>query len=91
MSDAQSEAYKMNREFEDELKISNPSCKTDFLGKELNVGDKVVYMRLSYKEFIIGEITKMHDKMATIAQIHNKDNTFMCDSTKRFYHQLIKI
>ncbi len=58
--------------------------KTDFLGNELNIGDKVVYMRRNYKEFVIGEITKMNDKMAAI---HSKNN----EITKRFYYQLIKI
>lgn len=62
--------------------------KTDFLGKELNIGDKVVFMKLKYRELVIGEITTMADKSCVVS--HEKNNS--CRTTSRqFYNQLIKI
>ena len=65
--------------------------KHDFLGRELEVGDKVVWANrapLGNKELIgayyIGQITKLCQKQAWILEDSGK-------VTKVFYHLLIKI
>lgn len=65
--------------------------KKDFLGKELNIGDKVVWANrapLGNKEiegsFYVGTITKLCPKQAWILEDSGRE-------TKIFYHLLIKI
>lgn len=61
---------------------------TDFLGKEIKVGDKVVFAQLQYRNLLIGEIIRLTDKTALIK--HEETNT--CGTqTKQFHKQLIKI
>ncbi len=62
--------------------------KLDFLGKELNVGDHVVFMQKNYRNFLKGEIISMSEKKATIK--HDKTNTCSTE-TIQFFGQLIKI
>ena len=65
--------------------------KTDFLGNELKVGDKVVWANrdpLGNKKeeggFYIGTVTKLCDQQAKVI----RDDGF---ETKQFYRLLIKI
>jgi hypothetical protein len=39
---------------------------TDFLGKEVNLGDQVVFMLVGYRHLKKGTITKMSPKKCTI-------------------------
>jgi len=60
----------------------------DFLGRELKIGDKVIFCQLNYRQFIIDYITKLTDKTATLK--HERTNV---GSTKtiQFHKQLILI
>ena len=40
--------------------------KTDFLGNELNIGDEVVFMQLSYRSLMRGKITRISDTKVKI-------------------------
>jgi hypothetical protein len=62
--------------------------KKDFLGNELNIGDKVVFMQIGYRGLMEGVITKLSEKKATIS--HDKTNTCRTESIQ-FYSQIIKI
>lgn len=60
----------------------------DFLGKELSLGDKVVFVQLGYRNLLKGEIIKMTAKTVLIG--HSKTNTYSAES-KQFPDQVIKI
>ena len=62
--------------------------KTDFLGNNLNVGDKVVFMQIKYRGLMIGNIVSMTDKKAKIK--HKETNTLRTESIQ-FYNQMIKL
>ncbi len=53
----------------------------DFLGKELEVGDSVIYIEPGYKNLTKGKILKITDKRVRITDYHdrngikNRDNT----------------
>jgi hypothetical protein len=55
----------------------------DFLGKELSVGDDVVFMQIGYRNFLTGTIHKLNKVKATISHGDKK--------TIQFYSQIIKI
>lgn len=60
----------------------------DFLGKELVVGDSVVFVQLGYRNLLIGIIVKLTEKMAFIK--HEKTN--ICSTeTKQYHNQLVLI
>lgn len=40
----------------------------DFLGNELNVGDKVVYVRRNYRDLATGEVVSIGPKKVTITE-----------------------
>ncbi len=59
----------------------------DFLGNELNVGDKVVCIELNYKNLVKGEIVKITPKaMKVLWRRGSREET-----TLRFSDQVIKI
>ena len=60
----------------------------DFLGNELQVGDRVVFMQINYRNFLVGTIKKLSPKKATIT--HDKTNICSTQSIQ-FYDQIIKI
>jgi hypothetical protein len=62
--------------------------KKDFLGRELKIGDKVVYMRINYRDFVTGTIHSLGEKKATI--IFDASNGRQRKNIQ-FYNQLIKI
>jgi hypothetical protein len=57
----------------------------DYLGKKLIEGDEVVFMKIEYKEFSKGIITKINKKKLTIC---NKQTGLL---TTRFPGQVIRI
>ena len=61
--------------------------KTDFLKKELKVGDSVIFMTPGYRELTIGRIIRMTDQKATI-QYERYNRTH--EKLQR-YRQIIKI
>jgi predicted Mrr-cat superfamily restriction endonuclease len=42
----------------------------DYLGNEINLGDEVILVKPSYREFVIGIVTKITDKTAFIDYMH---------------------
>lgn len=62
--------------------------KTDFLGREVTVGDKVIFVQKGYRNLMVGEIIKMAEKTALIK--HAKTNTCSTE-TRQFYCQIVKI
>jgi len=60
----------------------------DFLGKELNVGDDVVFVQLSYRNLLKGTIKKITPKTVIIS--HERTNVGGTE-TKQFHNQVIKI
>ena len=60
----------------------------DYLGNELFVGDKIVFMQLTYRKLMKGIIESMSPKMVTI--IHEPTNT-CSKKSKQFFNQIIKI
>ncbi len=62
--------------------------KTDYLGKELNIGDTVVFMQIGYRGLMKGIIISMSAKKAKL--IHPPTNTYKKESIQ-FYNQMIKI
>jgi len=62
--------------------------KKDFLGNELSVGDKVVFMKLKYRDFEVEYIVSMADKSCKIE--HEKDNLSRTEC-RQFYSQIIKV
>ena len=60
----------------------------DFLGNELNVGDNVVFMQKSYRNFMKGKIIRI----TTCTVIVQHDETNVCSTeTKQTGDQVIKI
>jgi peroxiredoxin len=60
----------------------------DFLGNELNVGDDVVIMQKSYRNFIKGKIIRITKCMVIVQH----DETNVCSTeTKQTFDQVIKI
>lgn len=57
----------------------------DFLGKELNVGDEVVYMRVNYRKLRKGTIKFLGKVKATLADSETQEITL------QFHNQLVKI
>ena len=42
--------------------------KKDFLGQELKVGDRVIFMELNYRKLLIGEVIRFNgDTQVTVA------------------------
>ena len=62
--------------------------KRDYLGKELNIGDEVVFMQIGYRGLMKGIITFMSNQKAAIE--HEPTNTYRTKSIQ-FYNQIIKI
>ena len=60
----------------------------DFLGKEINIGDEVVFMRQGYRELIRGVI--FHETPKTIS-IYDIDERGWRRETKQFPCQCVKI
>lgn len=59
----------------------------DFLGKELNVGDKVVCLRPEYKYFVHGEVVKITEKTMQIEITMGSRK----ETRKRYSDQVVKI
>lgn len=55
----------------------------DYLGNELKVGDKVIFMQINYRCFTRGEILKLGEKKATLLNSSGRKNI-------QFYDQIIK-
>jgi len=56
----------------------------DFMGKELEVGDSVVYIQLHYRTLKIGTVEKITSKMLKIDDGSR-------DGTRQFHSQVIKV
>ena len=60
----------------------------DFLGKELEVGDTVVFVQLGYRNLLKGTVKRLTPKTAIIE--HPMTN--VCSKeTKQFHEQLVKV
>ena len=63
------------------------NIKLDFLGNQIDVGDRVVFMKPNYRELARGTVIKLNDKKLTIEYtVNNTSRTFM-----QFYEQVVKI
>ena len=60
----------------------------DFLGKELEVGDHVVFVQLGYRNLMKGKVLKLTPKMVYVK--HKETNTGST-ITKQSHEQLVKI
>lgn len=60
----------------------------DYLGNELKIGDRVIFVQLGYRNFYEGVVEKLTDK--TIFIVHDADNTGRT-RTKQEFNQVIKI
>lgn len=60
----------------------------DFVGKELNIGDEVVFMQLKYRNLLKGKISKITKN--TIWIDHEKTNNYQVQ-TKQHSSQVVKI
>lgn len=60
--------------------------KHDFVGNELKVGDKVVFMQVKYRSLMIGVIKSLADKSALIE--HEKTNLCTTES-RQSYSQIM--
>jgi hypothetical protein len=70
--------------------------KTDYLGNEVNVGDKVIFIEPNYKGFNKGIIIKLNEAQATIRIPEYKEedweyNKMGYGKTCRFYNCIIKV
>ena len=61
------------------------NVKKDFLGKEINIGDTVVFMQIGYRGLMRGRIMSMAAKKAKIK--HEKTNMGRTESIQ-FYAQM---
>jgi len=48
--------------------------KIDYFGRELNIGDEVVFMSIKYRTLVRGYIVKLSDKKATIEHPDDSSN-----------------
>ena len=61
---------------------------TDFNGKPLKKGDIVNFMEVGYRNLMVGTITSLSKKRATIS--HTPDTSGRTE-TIQYHHQLIKL
>ena len=59
----------------------------DFLGHEIKVGDRVIFMRLQYRDLCVGTILKLTPKTVLIECKDNSNDKMTC---RQFYSQIIK-
>lgn len=60
----------------------------DFLGKEINIGDEVVFMELKYRTLSTGFIKKITEHKCLI--VHAEDNLYRKENWQ-FHNQIVKI
>jgi predicted Mrr-cat superfamily restriction endonuclease len=60
----------------------------DFLGNDINVGDKVVFMQVNYRGLMIGKIVSLSKQKAKLK--HEMTNTCSTETTQ-YHNQMIKI
>lgn len=71
-----------------ELEKTPPITK-DFLGNEIKVGDKVVYMRLGYRDFTKGYIMRITNKCVFLS---DSNGSLIHDYwTSKFHEQVVKV
>lgn len=63
----------------------------DFLGKELKVGDEIVYMSTGYQSFHKGEIVKLTNKRIAIERLRDVPKPSWEDPTYRHPSTVVKI
>ena len=67
----------------------------DYLGHDIKVGDHVVFIHVKYAQFVVGTITKIGKKQATIEYISEYDHQTYepteYEKTHRFFNQIISI
>ena len=59
----------------------------DYLGRELNIGDEVVFMQISYRGLMKGKIKSLSPKMAVIS--HEQTNLGGTES-RQYHSQIIR-
>ena len=69
--------------------------KLDYLGNQLSIGDKVIYINPQYKELNTGIILKLNDKQATIRDTSYISTDWKYDKmgygkTTRFYNCIVR-
>jgi len=65
--------------------------KTDFTGKEINVGDTVVFMKISSRSLGTGKIIELRNKTIIIEHKEIYDTWERKIETKQFHNQVVKI
>lgn len=60
--------------------------KEDFLGNELNIGDKVAYIRPGYRSLMMGTILSFSEQTALLTCNIKYNKKF-----RQFYEQIVKI
>ena len=58
--------------------------RKDFVGNDLTIGTKVIYMQVGYRNFKVGVIVSMGDKKGSIMPCDGKYKTI------QFYNQMIR-
>lgn len=44
--------------------------KLDFLGRELNIGDAVIFIAPGYRHFVVGEVKRFTNKTVNVAYVN---------------------
>lgn len=66
--------------------------KVDFLGNEINVGDRVIFEAPKYRDFVIGKVISKAEKTCQIEFLNTLNNSKgFIDVFRQFYGQLIKL
>ena len=58
----------------------------DFVGEDIVVGSRVVFIQLNYRNLLIGHVTRVTPKTVMIA--HKRDNAGRVE-TKQFHDQVV--
>lgn len=60
----------------------------DFLGNELEVGDKVAFVQIGYRQLMFGTISKVTAKTVMIS---HKETNVGTTKSKQFHEQVVKV
>ena len=72
--------------------MSEPKIDVDFLGNEINVGDKVIFEAPRYRDFVIGKVISKSPKTCQVEFLNTLNNSKgFVDVFRQFYGQLIKL
>ena len=70
-------------------KLTEKTAK-DYLGKELNVGDAVVFNEIKYKRLRTGVVKSVSEKMVTLT-VDYSSGGIKVNTVRQFHNQVVKI